>query len=67
MPVNLELSYFSILFDCDIAEIMGVIALFGFLNRWNDSMGSALEDLPIEKGEEHLMKNTNWTPGKHRA
>ena len=51
----------------DIVEIMGVIALFGFLNRWNDSMGSALEDLPIEKGEEHLMKNTNWTPGKHRV
>ena len=53
--------------DYDIVEIMGVIALFGFLNRWNDSMGSALEDLPIEKGEEHLMKNTNWTPGKHRV
>ena len=53
--------------DNDIVEIMGVIALFGFLNRWNDSMGSALEDLPIEKGEEHLMKNTNWTTGKHRV
>jgi alkylhydroperoxidase family enzyme len=33
-----------------IVEIMGVVALFGYLNRWNDSMGSALEDLPIEKG-----------------
>ena len=49
----------------DIVEIMGVIALFGFLNRWNDSMGSALEDLPIEKGEEYLKKSTNWVPGKH--
>ena len=53
--------------DNDIVEIMGVIALFGFLNRWNDSMGSALEDLPIEKGKEHLMENTYWTPGKHRV
>ena len=53
--------------DYDIVEIMGVIALFGFLNRWNDSMGSALEDLPIEKGKEHLTENTNWTPGKHRV
>ena len=35
---------------------MGVIALFGFLNRWNDSMGSALEDLPIEKGKNILWK-----------
>ena len=49
----------------DIVEIMGVIALFGFLNRWNDSMGSALEDLPIEKGEEYLKEATNWEPGKH--
>ena len=53
--------------DNDIVEIMGVIALFGFLNRWNDSMGSALEDLPIEKGKKYLKKPTNWTPGKHRV
>ena len=53
--------------DNDIIEIMSVIALFGFLNRWNDSMGSALEDLPIEKGEKYLEKTTNWTPGKHRV
>ena len=53
--------------DNDIVEIMGVIALFGFLNRWNDSMGSALEDLPIEKGEKYLEATTNWTPGKHRV
>ena len=53
--------------DSDIVEIMGVIALFGFLNRWNDSMGSSLEDLPIEKGEKYLKKPTNWTIGKHRV
>ncbi|MFL2793677.1 MAG: carboxymuconolactone decarboxylase family protein [Paracoccaceae bacterium] len=52
--------------DNDIIEIMSVIALFGFLNRWNDSMGSALEDLPIEKGEKYLEKTTDWTTGKHR-
>jgi len=52
--------------DNDIVEIMGVIALFGFLNRWNDSMGSVLEDLPTEKGEKYLRDNTNWAPGKHR-
>ena len=53
--------------DNDIIEIMSVIALFGFLNRWNDSMGSALEDLPIEKGEKYLEETTNWTTGKHRV
>lgn len=49
-----------------IVEIMGVVALFGYLNRWNDSMGSALEDLPRAKGEERLARATGWTVGKHR-
>ena len=51
--------------DDDIVEIMGVIALFGFLNRWNDSMGSALEDLPRQVGEKYLQ-DTGWSAGKHR-
>ena len=32
--------------DREIVEIVGVIALFGFLNRWSDTMGSELESLP---------------------
>ncbi|MGC9370955.1 MAG: carboxymuconolactone decarboxylase family protein [Paracoccaceae bacterium] len=48
-----------------IVEIMGVVALFGYLNRWNDSMGSALEDLPRTKGEERLAEATGWQVGKH--
>ncbi len=51
--------------DDDIVEITAVIALFGYLNRWNDSMGSALEDLPIEAGEKHLQ-STDWEVGKHQ-
>ena len=51
--------------DDDIVEIMGVIALFGYLNRWNDSMGSALEDLPIEAGDKYL-KSRGWEVGKHQ-
>jgi len=51
--------------DGQVVEIMGVVALFGFLNRWNDSMGSALEDLPLSKGEERLKEATGWTVGKH--
>ena len=53
--------------ESDIVEMMGGIALFGFFNRWNESMGSALADLPIEKGEKYLKETTNWTPGKHRV
>jgi uncharacterized peroxidase-related enzyme len=49
----------------EIVEIMAVVALFGYLNRWNDSMGSALEELPIEAGEQHL-KSSGWEVGKHR-
>lgn len=51
--------------DGDIVEIMGVCALFGFLNRWNDSMGSKLEDLPITAGEKFLAQSTGWEIGKH--
>ena len=32
--------------DREIVEIVSVIALFGFLNRWSDTMGSELEPLP---------------------
>ncbi len=48
-----------------IVEITAVVALFGYLNRWNDSMGSALEDLPISKGEARLADTTGWSVGKH--
>jgi alkylhydroperoxidase family enzyme len=50
--------------DEAIVEIMGVVALFGYLNRWNDSMGSALEDLPRSKGEARLGPS-GWSAGKH--
>jgi len=48
----------------EIVEITGVVALFGFLNRWNDSMGTEIEPGAIESGEKYLSKN-GWVPGKH--
>jgi uncharacterized peroxidase-related enzyme len=51
--------------DGEIVEILGVIALFGYLNRWNDSMGTELEKDAIASGEKHL-KQKDWTPGKHK-
>ena len=48
-----------------IVEIVGVIAVFGFLNRWNDTMGTPLEDGPLAAGE-RLLAGRGWTPGKHR-
>jgi uncharacterized peroxidase-related enzyme len=49
----------------EIVEILGVVALFGYLNRWNDSMGTTLEDDAVESGEKFL-KEMGWTTGKHR-
>lgn len=47
-----------------IVEIVGVIAMFGFLNRWNDTFATPLEDAPLEFGEEHLAAQ-GWDAGKH--
>lgn len=48
----------------EIVEILGVVALFGYLNRWNDSMGTTLEDGAIESGEKYLSTH-GWNKGKH--
>ena len=50
--------------DGEIVEILGVVALFGYLNRWNDSMGTTLEAPAEESGREWLEKQ-GWTAGKH--
>ncbi|PCJ49731.1 MAG: peroxidase [Gammaproteobacteria bacterium] len=50
--------------DGDIVEILGVISLFGFLNRWNDSMGTTLEDGAVGAGEKYLS-DSGWEKGKH--
>jgi uncharacterized peroxidase-related enzyme len=50
----------------EIVEILGVISLFGYLNRWNDSMGTALEAGAKAAGERHL-RHTGWSVGKHGA
>lgn len=35
----------------DITEIVAVIAMFGFLNRWNTTLGTALEPVPMASVE----------------
>ncbi|MEX2128995.1 MAG: carboxymuconolactone decarboxylase family protein [Xanthobacteraceae bacterium] len=49
-----------------IVEIVGVIAVFGFLNRWNDTMATPLEEEPIEVGE-RLLASRGWSAGKHAS
>jgi uncharacterized peroxidase-related enzyme len=50
--------------DGEIVEITGVIALFGYLNRWNDSMGTTMETGAIHSGKKYLASH-GWTGGKH--
>ena len=51
--------------DDAIVEILAEVSLMGFLNRWNDSMGTVLEQQPDELGED-LLGASGWSPGKHR-
>ncbi len=48
-----------------IVEIAATVALFGFLNRWNDTMATPLEEEPIEVGKKFLASR-GWKIGKHR-
>ena len=57
---NLKL-YWS---EDDVVEIMGVIALFGYLNRWNDVMGTTIETDAINSAQE-LLEGIHWEIGKH--
>ena len=50
--------------DDEIVEILGVVSLFGFLNRWNDSMGTAIEPGAREAAE-RALGGRGWAPGKH--
>jgi len=53
--------YFS---ENEILEIVGIVALFGFLNRWNDTLATPLEESPLIFAESHLGVN-GWAVGKH--
>lgn len=48
----------------EIVEMLGVISLFGYLNRWNDSMATSIEPDAIKSGEQYLGEQ-GWNPGKH--
>lgn len=49
----------------EIVELLGVIALFGYLNRWNDSMATTLEEGAEMSGMD-LLGARGWERGKHQ-
>lgn len=50
--------------DKQIVEIVAVISLFGWLNRWNDTMATELESGPLAFAEKRLARQ-GWDVGQH--
>ncbi|MGB0570880.1 MAG: carboxymuconolactone decarboxylase family protein [Alphaproteobacteria bacterium] len=50
--------------DAEIVEITATIAMFGFLNRFNETMATELESSPIASANKHL-RDQGWEVGKH--
>jgi uncharacterized peroxidase-related enzyme len=48
----------------EVVEILAVIGLFGFLNRWNDSMATDLEEIPAAFADRTIGPH-GWEAGKH--
>ncbi|MEM1246996.1 MAG: carboxymuconolactone decarboxylase family protein [Acidobacteriota bacterium] len=50
--------------EAQIVDLVAVISLFGFLNRWNDTLATHLEDEPKDFGE-RALESRGWAAGKH--
>ena len=50
--------------ESEIVEIVSVISMFGFLNRFNDTLANELEPDAVEFSDAHLAQ-AGWTVGKH--
>ena len=65
VDLNIKSQLYKYWNEGEIVEMLGVISLFGYLNRWNDSMGTTIEDGAVESGELYLGKH-GWEKGKHK-
>jgi alkylhydroperoxidase family enzyme len=52
--------------DEQISAIVAVCSLFGFLNRWNDTMATTLEAVPVAAAE-RVLEHQGWDIGRHAA
>ena len=50
--------------DYQIVELLSIIGLYGFFNRWNDTFATPLEDGPRDFAE-NAIGDAGWTVGKH--
>lgn len=50
--------------EAQISAIVATVSFFGFLNRWNDTMATDLEEQPMAFGQ-RVLADTGWEPGRH--
>jgi uncharacterized peroxidase-related enzyme len=52
--------------ESEIVEIVAVIAAFGFLNRWHETMATELEQEPMAAAS-RTLDPLGWEPGRHAS
>lgn len=50
--------------ETQISAIVATVAFFGFLNRWNDTIATDLEDDPMAFGQ-RVLADGGWEAGRH--
>lgn len=50
--------------DAQIADILSIICVAGWLNRWNDSLATVTDQESVDWAEQHLA-DVGWSIGKH--
>ncbi len=50
--------------DAQIAEMLSVVSLAGWLNRWNDSLATITDEKSASWADEHLSP-VGWERGRH--
>lgn len=50
--------------NTQIIELLAVIAIGGFLNRWNDTIATVTDQESIDWASE-VLSQVGWNPGKH--
>ena len=68
VPNMVEPAHFSELrkyySDRQIVEMLAVISLAGWFNRWNNSIATVTDQESVDWAQDNL-KNVGWTLGKH--
>ena len=49
----------------EILDMLSWICMYGWLNKWNDTLATPLEEHPISVAET-LLSSRGWQVGKHK-